>query len=149
MHGAQEEPSVLNALGKGMLGAGALYLALRLGALAWSGQLALFVTDGKAVALIALELGVCLLLPLALLAVPRLRTSPAAMWWLPGMLLLGVMMNRFTSTIYAQTPPLGVGVYTPHIFEWLSTIGILAGAALAWYLAVRFLVSFKPGHAAH
>jgi Ni/Fe-hydrogenase subunit HybB-like protein len=147
--GAQEQPSVLNALGKGMLGAGAVYLALRLVAMAWTGQIGRLASEPAMAALLLLELGVGVLLPLALLWRPGVRTSSAAMWWLPAAMILGVGMNRFTSTIYAQTAPLGPSVYAPHLFEWLTTIGIIAAAALAWYLAVRFLVSFEPGRDAH
>jgi Ni/Fe-hydrogenase subunit HybB-like protein len=32
----------------------------------------------------------------------------------------------------------GEAIYVPSLLEWLSTVGILAGAALVWYLAVRF-----------
>jgi hypothetical protein len=32
--------------------------------------------------------------------------------------------------------------------EWLSTVGILAGAALAWYVSVRLLVNLRS-HGAH
>lgn len=147
--GATEEPVTLNALGKGMLYTGALYLALRLGAIAWSGQIGRLAGEPVMAALLLLELGVGVLLPLALLARPQLRNSPAAMWWVPALILVGVAMNRFTSTIYAQTAPLGPSVYTPHLFEWLSSLGIIAAAALAWYLAVCFFVSFEPGHEAH
>ena len=147
--GAPEDPSVLNALGKGMLYIGTLYLALRLGAIAWSGQIGRLAGEPAMAALLFLELGVGVLLPLVLLARPKFRTSSASMWWIPAFMIVGVTMNRFTSTIYAQTAPLGPSVYTPHIFEWLSTLGIISAAALAWYLAVRFLVSFEPGHGAH
>jgi Ni/Fe-hydrogenase subunit HybB-like protein len=34
------------------------------------------------------------------------------------------------------------GSYTPHILEWLSTLGVLSAAALAWYFGVRTLSIF-------
>jgi Ni/Fe-hydrogenase subunit HybB-like protein len=59
------------------------------------------------------------------------------------LILFGVLLNRFNATMFAQTPPPGTPPYSPHPVEWLTTIGILAGAALAWYVAVRWLVVFE------
>jgi Ni/Fe-hydrogenase subunit HybB-like protein len=55
--------------------------------------------------------------------------------------LFGVLLNRFNATMFAQSIPDGVS-YTPHLLEWLSTIGILAGVVLVWWLGIRFLVIF-------
>ena len=54
-----------------------------------------------------------------------------------------LLLNRFNATMFAQTPPPGTPPYSPHPVEWLTTVGILAGAALAWYVAVRWLVIFE------
>ena len=60
------------------------------------------------------------------------------------MVLSGVLMIRFNATMFAQLLPEGT-TYVPHVLEWLSTIGILAAAAIAWYLGIRFLAIFD-GH---
>ena len=48
-------------------------------------------------------------------------------------------MNRFDATLFGQILPEGAA-YSPNIMEWMSTIGILAAAALAWMICVRFIV---------
>jgi Ni/Fe-hydrogenase subunit HybB-like protein len=76
-----------------------------------------------------------------LLLIPSLRVQRR--WQVIGALLIlfGVLMNRFNATLFAQFAREGAS-YTPHILEWLSTLGVLSAAALAWYFGVRFLSIF-------
>jgi len=48
------------------------------------------------------------------------------------------MLNRFSCTLFAQTGREGTA-YLPSAIEWISTIGVLAAVALAWYIAMRIL----------
>jgi Ni/Fe-hydrogenase subunit HybB-like protein len=84
-----------------------------------------------------------LVVPAALLLLPRVRNSLRSLT--AGLLLLagGVLLNRFNATLFAQVQPNGA-VYNPAVVEWLSTFGVIAAAALAWLLAVRFLTVFEP-----
>ena len=84
-----------------------------------------------------------LVVPAALLLIPKLRANLGALT--TGLLLLagGVLLNRFNATLFAQIQPDGA-LYSPRLAEWLSTFGIIAAAALAWLLAVRFLAVFEP-----
>jgi Ni/Fe-hydrogenase subunit HybB-like protein len=76
-----------------------------------------------------------------LLLIPSLRVQRG--WQVTGALLIlfGVLMNRFNATLFAQFAREGAS-YTPHILEWLSTVGVLSAAALAWYFGIRFLSIF-------
>jgi Ni/Fe-hydrogenase subunit HybB-like protein len=87
------------------------------------------------------ELGAGAILPMALFLIPKLRVQRR--WQVTGALLLlfGVLMNRFNATLFAQLSRPNAS-YIPNIVEWLSTLGVLSAAALAWYFGVRFLSIF-------
>jgi Ni/Fe-hydrogenase subunit HybB-like protein len=85
-------------------------------------------------------------LPVLLWSVPAWRRLDAVQWLVPILMLSSVLLNRFNATLYAQVLPAGTAPYTPHILEWISTVGILAGALLAWMLAVRFLLPKSEHH---
>jgi Ni/Fe-hydrogenase subunit HybB-like protein len=88
------------------------------------------------------------ILGVILLEAPRLRKNDRSLSLGLGLLVLGGLLNRFNATLFAQTAP-GAGAYTPHIAEWLTTVGIISAALLAWLLAVRYLGVFEPkAHAA-
>ena len=119
----------------------ALYLALKLGDITLSGGLAALLALDQPSLLMVLELGLGVVLPIVLVAWPitrRYRFGPLAA---PLLVLLGVLLNRFNATMFAQKLPEGV-TYAPHLLEWLSTFGILAAAALVWWLGIRTLAIF-------
>ncbi len=120
---------------------GVLYLALKLGDLLVSGEIALIWSAGAYSFWWWVEVGIGLILPIALLLVPALRTRPWVAATAPLLLLFGVMMNRFNATMFGQILPPGT-TYTPHLLEWLSTIGIIGAGVMAWLLGVRFLAVF-------
>lgn len=143
-----EDKRVVPGLAKGVLGVGLLYLALRVGALVFNGSLGLLAWNDLLTQLLVLEVGVGLALPLVLFAVPAWRRNSVVQWLAPALVMGGVLANRFTITLWSQTAPLGDADYVPSLMEWLSTIGILSAAGLAWYVAVRWLVRFDHEDAA-
>jgi Ni/Fe-hydrogenase subunit HybB-like protein len=137
--GRQVKAEVLNGLAKGVGWITLLYVLFKLGEIAVSGELpALFSFDSMS-QLMWLELGLGAIVPMILMLLPSVRAHPIARWIGPALILFGVLANRFNATLFAQTPPAGMVPYTPHILEWLSTIGILTGIAIAWYLGIRYL----------
>jgi Ni/Fe-hydrogenase subunit HybB-like protein len=120
---------------------GVVYLALKLGDLLVSGEIALIWSAGAYSAWWWLEVGVGLILPIVLLLTPSLRRRPWVQVVAPLLLLFGVMMNRFNATMFGQILPPGV-TYSPSLIEWLSTIGIIGAGVMAWLLGVRFLAIF-------
>jgi Ni/Fe-hydrogenase subunit HybB-like protein len=125
-----------------------LYLALKLGDLLLSGELALIWNAGAYSFWWWVEMGVGLILPIVLLMTPALRRRPWTPMVAPLLLLFGVMMNRFNATMFGQILPPGAS-YTPHLLEWLSTIGIIGAAVMAWLLGVRLLAIFEDKAGAH
>ena len=87
------------------------------------------------------ELVLGAILPAFLLLSSSLREKPLVQWGAPLLVLVGVLANRFDITIFAQYVPEGA-IYSASLLEWLSTIGIIAGVALVWYIAVQYLVVF-------
>jgi Ni/Fe-hydrogenase subunit HybB-like protein len=126
-----------------------VYTLLKLGDLAVAGELpALFAFD-RASLLMWLELGLGAVLPMILFFVPSLAAQRR--WQISGALLIlfGVLLNRFNATLFAQVSRPNAS-YIPNILEWLSTLGVLSAAALAWYFGIRFLSIFdSTSHERH
>lgn len=133
------DPEVIATLGKGMSLIAGLYLFLKLTELAWAGELGRLATLNRGSLLLGSELLLGVVLPILLWWMPGWRHSTVVQWAAPLLVLFGVAFNRFNATMFAQTMATATS-YSPHILEWLSTIGILAGASLGWYLGVRYLV---------
>jgi len=142
------KPAILHGLVRLAGWTAALYLVLKLGDLLVSGELALIWSSGAYSAWWWLEMSVGLILPLVLLLVPSLRRRPWTPIAAPLLLLFGVMMNRFNATMFGQLLPPGVS-YSPHLLEWLSTVGIIGAALMAWLLGVRFMAIFNDKRKAH
>lgn len=138
IQGSTEQPKVIGGLALGIVGAGMLYLALKLGELVYSGELPLLWQPGSLGWLWGAELLIGVLVPLLLWLVPGWRRRASVVTAMALLVVASVMLNRFDATIFAQTPLQGAGSYSPHMLEWVSTLGILAGAGLLWYLVLRF-----------
>lgn len=136
-----EDPGIARGLGKGIVGVGLVYLALKFGDLVLAREWPRLLELGKLSLLWWAEIGLGVILPILLLTLPGLRTRPWTRWLAPLLIIFGLGMNRFDATIFAQHP-LNAALYTPHLLEWFSIIGILAAAALAWWLGVRLLAVF-------
>ncbi len=146
--GRDVKAEVVNGLATAVGWITLLYVLAKLGEILVAGEMAALLRFDAMSRLMWLELGLGAIVPALLLLVPALRRYPASTWIGLSLVLFGVLANRFNATLFAQTPPGGPVAYSPHILEWLSTIGILAGCALAWYFAVRFLavLESKPHH---
>lgn len=138
MQNQPEDSRIVTGLGTGIIWATLLYLVLKLGELMWAGELSALLAPGRATFLMSLELVAGAAIPAALWFLPGWRYYQPVQWSIPLLILFGVLMNRFNATMFAQILPPGV-TYSPHILEWISTIGIIAGAMLVWYLGARFL----------
>lgn len=142
------KPAIINGLARLAGWVAVLYLALKLGDLLLSGELALIWNAGAYSFWWWVEMGVGLILPIILLMTPALRQRPWTPIVAPLLLLFGVMMNRFNATMFGQILPPGAS-YSPHVLEWLSTIGIIGAAVMAWLLGVRLLAIFEDKAGAH
>ena len=133
-----EDGRVVPLLGRWMCGAALVYLTLKVADLLRAGDWRLLFTPRPITMLVWAELVVFLAVPLVLWI--WARRLPWLQWIVPLLFAGGVMLNRFNATLFGQLTPAGA-VYRPHILEWASTVGIVAGAMLVWYLGVRYLVA--------
>jgi Ni/Fe-hydrogenase subunit HybB-like protein len=139
------ERKVTTGLGVIAAAFGVLYLGLKLGDIIVGGKAAAFMAFDSASLLLWAELVFGVMIPLAIFLTPSLRRSERGQWL--GALLFagGTLFNRFNCTLFGQHAPAG-GTYAPHAVEWLTTIGVISGAMLAWYLGVRFLAVYEAAH---
>ena len=139
LRGDKTDAGIGAGLGKGLLWVAVIYAVLKVAEVIWANEWQLL-GDGMYGVLWSLEMVVGVLLPIGLLSRAAWRRSLRVQIAAPLLVLSGVLMNRFDATLFGQILPAGAPAYTPHILEWLSTIGILAAAALAWMVCVRFIV---------
>ena len=141
------QPKVIFGLARAAAVMSLIYLTLKLGEAVVSGDIGLAFLATSFAALWWIELLLCVALPALLILWPGSkslqRTGVGLM-----LILLGVLLNRFNATMFAQLLPEGAS-YTPHLIEWLTTAGILAAAALAWILGVRLLNIADKGDGPH
>ena len=78
---------------------------------------------------------------MVLFFLPGIRSQPHWQWLGAILVLTGVLLNRFSATLFVQQGPNWTN-YIPHWAEWLSTVGILSAGALVWYLGIRYLSVF-------
>jgi len=144
----EAKPEIVRGLATLAGWAGLIYLALKLGDLLFSGELSLIFNAGAYSAWWWIEVGIGLILPISLLFVPMLRKRPWVPVVAPILMLFGVLMNRFNATMFGQILPPGAS-YSPHLLEWLSTLGVLAAGVLAWVIGIRLLVIFDSKYDKH
>ncbi|MCX7680834.1 MAG: polysulfide reductase NrfD [Anaerolineae bacterium] len=125
----------------------ALYLILRLGDLAVTGELGLLFGAGGYSLLAWGDLLIGCAIPLLIL-LSRFGKRAEGVFWAGIWIVLGIFINRVTiSWIGLSAPPWAT--YVPHPVEVLSSLGILAGAVLAYLIVARFFNLFPEIEHAH
>jgi len=141
--GRPVKPEIGRGLVTGAAWVTLLYLLLKLADLSVRGQLAALFSFDSLSQLLWLEVGLGGLAPTIMLLVPIIRAQRWSQGLGAGLILFGVFMNRCNATMFGQTPPPGTPPYSPHLIEWLTTLGIITAVMLAWYIGVRWLVIFE------
>jgi Ni/Fe-hydrogenase subunit HybB-like protein len=140
--GKAVQPEVRTGLSKGVAGALVLYLVLKVVDLVAGGDLpALVGFQGKS-PLMWVELLGGTLAPLVVLLLPGTRVRMSWQSAASAAVVLGMVLNRFNATLFGQQTLPGAQ-YVPHLAEWMTTIGVLSGAGLIWFLAVKYLAVFE------
>ncbi|MEK7269696.1 MAG: NrfD/PsrC family molybdoenzyme membrane anchor subunit [Planctomycetota bacterium] len=115
------------------------YAALRIGDLAVRGALGSLFSDPRESVLFVLEMGTGAVLPIALFVLPRTQNSPAGILLASVSAVLGFVLNRLNVCGLLTTG------YVPAWTEVAITLGVLAGAALAFlFFAEHFSVYESP-----
>ncbi len=92
------------------------------------------------------ELGLCGVLPAAMLMIPALREKKLVLFGAFFLDCIGVLINRFVMTVQAIAIPVmpfdKLEVYVPTMYEWAPIIAMLAYGALILSLSYRYLPLF-------
>ena len=120
-----------------------VYLVFRIGDMVFRGQLGSAFSGGLG-ALFAVELILGGILPLALLAQPRLRARPTILFFGAILVVLGVVFNRVNVVVLAMDlrgamPQMAPETYSPTIFEWGISVGLIAATIFLYGLGARLL----------
>jgi formate dehydrogenase iron-sulfur subunit len=124
-----------------------VYLVFRLGDMAIRGQFA-DAFSGRLGTLFAAEIVLGGILPLVLLAPALLRSRPRVLFFGAFLTTLGVVVNRINVVVLAMNlkgpmPQTAPETYSPSIFEWGISVGLIAATIFLFGLGAR-LVPLLP-----
>jgi formate dehydrogenase iron-sulfur subunit len=120
-----------------------VYMAFRLGDLAVRGQIGT-AFSGRLGMLFAVEIFLGGIFPLALLATASLRQHPKVLFIGALLTTLGVVFNRINVVLLAMDlkgpmPQNAPETYSPSVFEWGISIGLIAATVFLFGLGARWL----------
>jgi Ni/Fe-hydrogenase subunit HybB-like protein len=142
--GRQLEMDLLEPLGRAMVVILSVYGVVRLQLLAGSGALHLAFEPTYEAHMFQIEFGLGVILPVALLVWPRIRTAPAGLVTGASLAVLGFIMHRLNVCVTGFERSSGVR-YTPSWMEVVVSVGLVALGFAAFALATRYLPIF-PAH---
>jgi formate dehydrogenase iron-sulfur subunit len=133
----------LAAMGKITFWSLLVYVLFRLGDMAIRGQFA-SAFQGRLGALFATEIVLGGILPLALLALAPQRAQPNLLFLGALLTTLGVVFNRVNVVVLAMDlkgamPQVAPESYSPSIFEWGISVGLIAATIFLFGLGARLL----------
>lgn len=132
-------PDVLSGLAKAAPWVLGLYLIVKIGDLAVSGELGLLFGSSPQVILWWVEMILGVVLPLVLFSLPKIRANGRALFWTATMVVLGLILNRFNVTMLGLDITREGFTYFPHWMEIAISVGLVADGLLIFWLANRFL----------
>jgi len=145
--GRKLELDLLEPLGRAMVVVLAVFGVLRLQSLARSGALPLALQPTYEGRMFLIEFGLGAVLPVALLAWPRIRNSSTGLVTGAAFAVLGFIMHRLDVSVTGLERASGTH-YAPTWMEVMVSVGLVAIGFAAFALAVRFLPVFPmPAHA--
>lgn len=125
----------------------AFLLALRLRDLAVRGALSQVLEPTFETAMLVLELGLGMVIPLVLLASEKFRQSPRRLAIAQGMVVLGFILHRLNVAVTGVEAATGHR-YLPAIPEFLVSMALVALGIVIFTLACHYLPVFPEGPAA-
>ena len=127
---------LLAKLGKALAVALAVYLVAKLATLAAAGHLGLLFEGSIESLLFALELGLGVVIPMALLFSSRVRHHRTAMFYAAFLVILGLVLNRMNVGITGMQRHAAVN-YLPSFLEVATSIAFVAGGFAVFGFVVR------------
>lgn len=139
--GKKLEPDLLRGLGRVIVVALAVYAVLRFEDLAARGALALAFTVTPESVLFWGEMGLGVLLPMALFAFKRVRASEQGLFFAGLLTVMGFIVNRLNVAITGMQTSSGV-TYIPSALEFAVTASLVGAGFALFGLAVKYLPVF-------
>jgi Ni/Fe-hydrogenase subunit HybB-like protein len=138
------EMALLEPLGRAMVVVLSVYGILRLQDLARRGALAGLRRPDYEGSMFLLEMGLGVLLPILLLAIPWVRSRQPGLVTGAFLAVLGFVMNRMNVSVTGMERAAGV-TYLPSWMEFAVSLALVAGGFVIFGLAVRYLPIFPQG----
>ena len=133
----EQEPYILEGLGKGIAITLFVYLVVKLVDLKMRGAMPLLSDGSFAAKMYMFELFAGVVLPMALLAVGSFRRSISGVFCSSVLVITGVLLNRFNTNFFAQ---LNSNIsYFPTWVEVAISLGLVALGVILYRLAVVYL----------
>ncbi|APV43779.1 Ni/Fe-hydrogenase 2 integral membrane subunit HybB [Dehalogenimonas formicexedens] len=122
-----------------------VYLGLRIWDTAQSGHFSAFKFDTYGLLYIA-EVGLGMIVPVILIAMKKVRESRAGLLWASSLIFFGMLLNRINTLVLSHAV-YRQGSYFPTVWEFIFTLGLIAGAIYAFRLAAKYLPLFADNKA--
>ena len=129
------ELSLLSKLGKAAIWVIALYLVVRLSDIALNGKFGLIFAGSWENRLFISELLIAFIIPLILLAIPKVRSSVPGLWVCAIMVVAGTVYNRINVSGLAMQRT--VGFYLPAWTEIVISAGVVSIFALLFFFFIE------------
>ena len=142
--GKELEDHILAGLARAIAVVLTIYLAGRIADLVARGALGLVFQLRPESVMFWGEIGLGVMLPIALFAAPAVRRSRPGLFFVAVLTVLGFVMNRLNVSVTAMARSTGVD-YFPHWMELAVTAALVAVGFACFALAVRYLDLF-PAH---
>jgi Ni/Fe-hydrogenase subunit HybB-like protein/Fe-S-cluster-containing dehydrogenase component len=125
-----------------------LYLAVKLGDVAYRGVWTHLLDPSLISASWMVEVVIGVVLPLAMLLHRGVRQSPRGLAVACLLVIFGVVLNRLNIFVIGYKPPFAETSYFPSMTEFALSMGLIAALMLAYRVAVTYLPILEPRPAA-
>ncbi len=142
--GGEVRKDIFQGLAKGMLATLSVLLAVKLGDLIYAGELGLLLDGSLQSKLFILENLVGIILPIAILLVPKLRRSVRWIFRAGMLTLIGLILYRLNIGLVSMAG----APYLPSWMELSVTVGLFSAGILVFGLALKHL-PLEEGECAH
>jgi Ni/Fe-hydrogenase subunit HybB-like protein len=138
-----DEMPIVQGLGRGARITLIIYLVAKIADMTYQGNWPLLFAGTKASLFWSIELIVGVIVPIVLYSMKSVRESENGLLVTSGLVLFGVVLNRFDVNFFAQAGT--DALYFPSVWEFLVTFGLISAIILAYRLAVMHLPVFHEG----
>jgi Ni/Fe-hydrogenase subunit HybB-like protein len=139
----EDEMPILQGLARGARITLIIYLLAKVADMTYHGNWPLLLAGSKASLFWSVEMIVGVIVPILLYSIKSVRESINGLLFTSGLVLFGVVLNRFDVNFFAQTET--DTLYFPTVWEILVTIGLISAIIMTYRLAVMHLPVFHEG----